>query len=213
MELEHISIKELDQMMESSDMKLFVAASNALVQRKSKEAYEILKKYIFSADVYKKRYVLSVIFEYPEALELVDELEKALRIPNTHSFMTSTILGIIIQYHISIDAEIVVEALRNCDLDFGGYYQLIGEFDKNKKNLEMILELYHSKRKCTSIRISMAEQMFKFVNKENYMQLFQLFEKDEQPHIRMIACEIANKMERRDLLMLFKDDKYGHIRK
>ena len=87
MELEHISINELDQMMESSDMKQFCKVANALVQKKSKEAYEVLKKHIFSKDVYKRRYVLSVIFEYPEALELVDELEKALKTQNAYLFI------------------------------------------------------------------------------------------------------------------------------
>jgi hypothetical protein len=127
--------------------------------------------------------------------------------------MTTTILRLMIKYHITLDASVVVEALKNSDLDYGWYYQVLGEFDKNEKNLEMILKLYRAKRKCTSIRIFMAEEIFKFVNEENYMQLYQLFEKDEQPHIRMVACKIANKMGRRDLLELFKDDKDGHVRK
>ena len=213
MELEHISITELDQMMETSDMKQYGKVANALVQKKSKEAYEVLKKHIFSKDVYKRRYVLSVIFEYPEALELVDELEKALKTQNAYLFMTTTILSLMIKYHITLDASVVVEALTNSDMNDGWYYQVLGEFDKNEKNLEMILKLYRAKRKYTSIRIFMAEEIFKFVNEENYMQLYQLFEKDEQPHIRMVACKIANKMGRRDLLELFKDDKDGHVRK
>jgi hypothetical protein len=59
----------------------------------------------------------------------------------------------------------------------------------------------------------MAEELLNFVNEENYMQLFQLFANDEQPHIRLGACKIADKMDRADLLMSLKDDSDGHIRK
>lgn len=213
MELENVSLNELEQRMESSDMKIFCAAAKILISKNSKEAYNILKKYAFSSDKYKRRYVLSVIFEYPDAIEIANELNKVLSVENANSFMTTTILEILIKFNIKIDDNIVSQALANSNINYGWYYQVIGKFDKNEKNLEQLLALYHTKGKCTSIRIYMAEQLLEFANEENYMRLFQLFEKDEQPHIRMVACRIANKMNRQDLLISFKNDKDGHIRK
>lgn len=213
MDIAGISIKELDQMMETSEMKQFCIVAKELVRRNSKEAYEVLKRYVFSSDIYKRRYILSVIFEYPYAIELVDELDKALRTENAKSFMTTTILEVLINYNIRINADTIIQALKNRDLDYGWYYQVISTFDKNEENLEKLLELYKMKGKCTSIRIFMAEELLGFVNEENYMQLFRLFEKDEQAHIRMVACKIANQMNRQDLLVLFKEDEDGHIRK
>ena len=213
MELGSVSIKELIQLMETSDMKQFCNVTKELVQRNSKDAYEVLKKYVFSTDIYKRRYVLSVIFEFPYAIELVDELEKALRTENAKAFMTKTIQEVLIKYNIKIDAHTIIQVLKNSDLDYGWYYQVLETFDISEENIDKLLELYRIKRKCTSIRIVMAEQMLRFANEENYIQLFQLFEKDEQAHIRMIACKIASKMSRQDLLVLFKDDENGHIRK
>ncbi len=59
----------------------------------------------------------------------------------------------------------------------------------------------------------MAEQLEEFATEENHMQLFKLFQEDEQAHVRMIACKIASKMKRHDLIVKFEDDKDGHIRK
>lgn len=73
--------------------------------------------------------------------------------------------------------------------------------------------LYKKKRDNTSIRIIMAEQLEEFATDENHMQLFKLFQEDEQAHVRMIACKIASKMKRHDLIVKFEDDKDGHIRK
>ena len=213
MDLGSIDIEKLVQMMKTSDMKQFCATAKELVRRNSEEAYEILKKYVCSSDLYKRRYILSIIFEYPYAIELKEELDKALRTENAKSFMTTTILEVLIKYNIKIDSRTILQVLKNSNLDYGWYYQVIRTFDNNDKNLEMLLELYRIKGACTSIRIFMAEQLLRFAKEKNYMQLFQVFEQDEQPHIRMIACEIANKMNRQDLLLLFKNDRDGHIRK
>ena len=143
----------------------------------------------------------------------INELVKALQTENAKNFMTGTVLEVLVEHKIRIAPEIVIRELKNSNLDYGWYYQVIGMFDKNEKNLELLLALYRAKRKCTSIRIFMAKQLVEFANEENYIRLFQLFEKDEQPHIRMAACRIANKMSQQDLLMSFKNDKDGHIRK
>lgn len=213
MELKSASIKELIQRIETSDMAQFCAVAKELIQRNSREAYEVLKKYVFSSDIYKRRYILSVIFEYSYAIELVDELDKELRAEDTKAFMITTTLEVLIKYGIKTDEDTIIQALKNSDLDYGWYYQVIGIFDKNEENLEKLLELYKIKRQCTSIRVVMAEQLLRFANEENYIQLFQLFQKDEQAHIRMVACDIAKKMNRMDLLLSFKDDKDGHVRK
>ena len=213
MTMDNTSIEELTKMMEASDMSQFCDAAKALVHRNSKEAYEVLKKYVFSTDAYKKRYVLSVIFEYPYAMELVDELKQILRTEKTKDFIINTVVEILIKYNIKIDEDIIIQVLKNSDEEYGWYYQVIQTFDKNEENLEKLLELYRLKTKFTSVRIFMAEELLNFVNEENYMQLFQLFANDEQPHIRLGACKIADKMDRADLLMSLKDDSDGHIRK
>lgn len=213
MELENAPIKELVQRIETPDMERFCAVAKELIRRNSKDAYEVLKKYVYSSDAYKRRYVLSIIFEYSYAMELVDELDKELRAKDTKVFIVTTILEVLIKYNIKIDEDTLILALKNSALDAGWYYQLIGTFEQSEKNLEKLLELYEIKSQCTGIRIEMAEQLLRFVNEENYVRLFHLFQKDEQGHIRMIACDIAKKMNRMDLLLSFKDDKDGHVRK
>ena len=74
-----LSLSELEMMMRSADMETFVSACEALRQLHTQNAYDVLKKYISCADLYKKRYVLSVIFDFDCAIELVPELENALQ--------------------------------------------------------------------------------------------------------------------------------------
>ena len=60
-----IPLDKLTYMMESSEMKIFVVACEALLLNGSHEAYELLKEYIACRDRYRRRYVLSVIYNFP----------------------------------------------------------------------------------------------------------------------------------------------------
>lgn len=59
-----IPLDKLTYMMESSEMKIFVVACEALLLNGSHEAYELLKEYIACRDRYRRRYVLSVIYNF-----------------------------------------------------------------------------------------------------------------------------------------------------
>ena len=211
MQLENTPLYELEIIMQTYNMKIFCAAVNELVKRNSEDVYRVLKKYLDISDKYKKRFVLSVIFEFPEAIELCDRLEQTLKYENDKNLMLNTILNILIKYHIKLSDELILEVLRENDFDYGWYYQAIAYMDRTESNVNEILALY--RKKCTSARIVIAEQLEVFVTDENYIKLFQLFKDDEQPHIRMSACRIVEKMNRKDLLMMFKNDRDGHIRK
>lgn len=210
---ESLSIAELECMLESNSMKEFCLAAKALVMKNSLEAYEVLKRHVYNPDIYKRRFILEIIFEYPYAVELKGEIEKALKSEDIKGFMVKTALSAIIKFNLEADDEILIDVLkRHKELD-SWYYLVVANLENNEKNFDELLKLYLMRKHNASVRIALAEQLLRFANVENYMTLFNMFEHDEQPHIRIVACKIALKMNRKDLLITFLNDKDGHVRK
>lgn len=209
--LETLSLTELSEMMESPHMQTFALACEALRLAGTHEAYELLKKYIAAADKYKRRYVLSVIFDFAESSELNSDLLKALR--SKESFFITTALKHIINGKIKIADEQIFACLESCRSWLDQYfYQVLDGVEKSKENLERTLNLY---RTCgtDSARIAIAEHLADFCTPENYLQLYDLMAGHPFPKIRMAACRIAKRFGRRDLLQRFEKDSDGHIRK
>jgi len=208
---ESLTLSELEELMESSNMQTFAVACEALRLVNTQEAYELLKKYLYVSDQYKRRCVLAVIYDYNNASELVSELVQALN--SEEHFLVTTALDNIIQGKIHVADEQVLACIeRNHGKLNSYYYCVLTCIERTEENIERILNLYHTCKE-DSVRIAMAESLYSFCNPNNYLRLFNLFKDDSVAHIRMVACRIAIDRDRGDLLQNFKQDKDGHIRK
>ena len=208
---ENLTLSELEEMMESSNMQAFAVACEALRLVNTRQAYEILKKYIRVLDRYKRRYVLSVIFDFSDSNELISELEYALQ--SEDIILVTTALNNIIQGKVRVKDELVFACIeKNRKSIDHWHYNVLTSVEKTERNLELILKLYYACKE-DSCRIVIAECLQTFCNSDNYLRLFDLFKEDAVSHIRIIACRIAKDYARVDLLQKFVQDKDGHIRK
>jgi hypothetical protein len=208
---EGLSPEELSNMMESNDMRTFMIACEALCLDNTNQAYEILKRYIVHNDLYKRRYVLSVIFGYPQAAELVPHLEWALG--SEKAFLWGTALDVIIQQEIRVAEEVLFSCIERNWTQVRRYdIYALNSVEKTQANAQRILKLYHACRD-DSTRIAIAEVLYDFCAEENHLTFYELFQDDPTPHIRILACRIARAYHRPDLLSKFAQDRNGHIRK
>ena len=208
---ENLTLSELEGMMESSNMQTFAMACEVLRLANTQEAYELLKKYLYVSDRYKRRCVLAVIYDYNNASELVSELVQALN--SEELFLVTTALDNIIQGKIHVADEQVLACIgRNHGKLNSSYYYVLTCIERTEENIDRILNLYRTCKE-DSVRTVIAESLYSFCNPNNYLRLFNLFKNDSVAHIRMVACRIAIDRDRGDLLQNFKQDKDGHIRK
>lgn len=208
---EGLSPAELEAMMESKDMRTFMIACEALCLENTNRAYGTLKRYLIHSDLYKRRYVLSVIFGYPQAAELVPHLEHALG--SDKAFLWGTALDVIIQQEVRVAEEALFSCIERNWSQVGGYdIYALDSVEKTPANARRIWKLYHACRD-DSTRIAMAEVLHGFCTEENYLTYYELFQDDPAPHIRILACRIAKAYHRPDLLSKFVQDRDGHIRK
>lgn len=208
---ENISIQELQKMMEASDMKNFAIACEALRIANNHEAYEVLKGYVDTRDKYKYRCVLSAIFEYNEAAELSDYLIRALQ--SQERFLVTVALNHLVNKNIEISDKYIIECFeRNHKWLESYYYQALNTIEKITENTERIISLLGS-ASSDSVRIAIAECLENFCTEENHLRLFEMFANSSLAKVRMVACRIACKFSRYDLLQRYMDDSDGHIRK
>lgn len=209
---ENLSIPEIAKMMESSDMQTFALACEALRLVSTEQAYELLKRHFIISDRYKFRCILEVIFDYPNASELIYKLEYALE--SKEIFLVKTALEIIIQGKVRVADEHILRCIERNQgrLNNGYWYRALYGIERNEDNVERVLNLYHSCKEDRG-RIAIAECLYTFCNLKNYLRFFELFKDDSIPHIRIVACRIAKEYDRPDLLQRFVQDKDGHIRK
>lgn len=208
---EKFPLSELEKMLESSDMQKFAVACEALRLANTRQAYEVLKKHISDPDRYKRRCILSVIYDYSCSSELIPELLGAMQ--SDEMFLVTTALDIIIQGKVhAVDEQIFACIEKNQGKLDSYYYRALSGVENSEENMERILKLY-STCKEKSVRSAIAECLYVFRNEKNYVQLFELFEGDAVPHIRILACRIAKDYHRADLLQKFIEDEDGHIRK
>ncbi len=208
---EGLSISKLEDMMDSSNMQTFAIACEALRLSQTQQAYDLLKKHLTATDPYKRRYVLSVIFDYPDSSELTSNLEQALQ--SKFIYLVTTALNNIIHKKARIADEQIIAAIERNHASINSYYfQALTCIENTEQNTERIIKLYHS-CKQDSQRISVAECLYYFSHSNYHLQLFDLFKDHPIPHIRILACKIARDLGRKDLLQKFAQDKDGHIRK
>lgn len=208
---EGLSQEELKNMMESGDMKTFSIACEALCLSNTHWAYEVLKQHIAHKDLYKRRYVLSVIFHYPQAAELTSHLEQALK--SEKVFLYDTALHVIIQEKVRVSDEALLSCFeRNQGKLFRYVCLALETVEKTEANTRRILKLYRTCRD-KSFRVGLAETLYCFCCEENHMEFFRLFRDNPAPHIRILACRIAREYHHPELLQEFAQDRDGHIRK
>lgn len=208
---EELTPGELKTMMESSDMQTFMIACEALCHVPNDASYALLKQYITHSDLYKRRYVLSVIFAYPQAAELVPYLELALG--SGKSFLWKTALDVIIRKKVRVLDEALFSCIERNWSQVGRYdIYALDSVAKTQDNALRVLKLYHACRD-DSTRIAMAGILYGFCTEDNYLTFYKLFQDDPASHIRILACRIAGEHHRPDLLSKFAQDRDGHIRK
>ncbi len=208
---ENLPIKEFGKMMETSDMQIFALACEALRNNKTHEAYELLKRYIDSKDKFKRRYIMSVIFDFDESMELSKHFLNALQ-SDDRMFVT-TVLEHLIHRNLWVSDEQILSCFeKNHNWLDSYYYQILRGIEKNPQHTERLICLL-STAETNSAKIAVAQCMKAFAAQDNYMRLFELLANSDIAKLRMEACGIAHKFGRNDLLYIFKDDPDGHIRK
>lgn len=167
----YLPLDKLSSMMESSDMKIFVIACEALVLNGSYEAYALLRKYIDSRDKYRRRYILSVIYHFSFADELTGELEKA--IISQDRILVHTALEVLLNTRIQISDNSIIFALRNGQSYIPRYYySVINSLSKTEENYQAVLSLYRMNGNNHSNKIVIAENLYCFCNSSNFTELF-----------------------------------------
>lgn len=208
---ENLSVQQIESMMLSQDMQTFALACEALRLTGTQDAYTLLKMYIHSTDPYRRRYVLSVIFDFPQASELTAELEAAMK--SGTPFLVTTALEQLRAGKAWASEEAILSCFerKHNHLD-GSFYSVLSRIQKSPDHCQRILELYSGSRN-SSTKIALAECLLAFADVRNYESLYTLFRNDPAPHIRILACRLAKDYQREDWLSSFYTDPDGHIRK
>ena len=206
-----LSIEELHVMLESSDMQTFALACEALRNRKTNEAYSLLKEYLTEKDTHKYRYILSVIFSYDESSQLQEHFLGAMQSDNM--YLVRTVLDHLVHRNIWVsDEQILCCFEKNHNSLDAYYYQILGNLAKTEQHAERLIRLLNT-AETDSIRIAVAECLESFSSETNYLRIYALLADSNIAKVRMQACQIANKFSRVDLLQKFTDDPDGHVRK
>lgn len=195
----------------SKDMQTFSLVCEALRNMGTADAYALLKQHIHTPDLYRRRYVLSVIFDFPQAWELTSELERAME--SSTNFLVTTALEQLRTGTVQVSDEAILscfERSNNC-LD-SSFYSVLSRIQKSDGHYQRIRKLYDSST-STSTKIALAECLYAFADGHNFESLYILFRNASAAHIRILACRIARDFQRGDWLQTFRDDPDGHIRK
>ncbi len=191
---EGLSREELKRMMASSDMQTFSLACEALRDAKTAEAY-----------------VLSVIFSFPEAVELTPYLKKALH-SDVH-FLVDTALTVLMNENVTLSDDDILSCFsRHIHWLDGVYALLLGRVAKNSAHTERVIAWFRSAQ-TDSMRIALAEQLLSFATEETFERLFGLFSDSPISKVRMAACRLADMFDRQELLARYAEDPDGHIRR
>jgi hypothetical protein len=181
-------IDELRSMMASDDMKSFSLACEALSYRHSTESYEIMRKYLYHKDKYRRLYVLKTIFRHSEAEELVVDLESAILSDDKLFFENGLI--IIAEMGVKVSEEALWSAVER-NFDALGYHPMFAlktlpASDKNYNRLVVAFKRGECYQKIIIANIL----------KEKYLpgkarELFELLAADGFAEVRLCAMELA----------------------
>lgn len=203
-----LSVDTLKEMISSPMMKDFALACEALSYKNEPEAYQIMKSYLHDKDKYRRLYILKTIFRHSEAVELVDDLEKA--IASTDFLFIENGLLIVSKYSIKISEALLISAVRKyCDQ----LYTAVGALktlEKSDGNFEAIMKLFTLCSKCAQKEI-LGEILCNGYLPEKAYELFDLFADDDSGRIRLIGVKIGKRYGLD--ISKFLSDTDGHVRK
>lgn len=210
-----LPLPTLLNMLESNDMTDFALACEILATHKTQEVYEVLKKYLEHKDKYKRRYVWSIIFAFPEAQERITQFTDLFYAKDM--IFVNAAFRILLHYRLPVGDIVIFDAIRQHHTQLDAYfYDALLLVQGNEENFQRLLSMYYQMRNQKdnrSKREAVARALQQFWSNDHFEELFALFQKDEFSKIRYIACNMAAEKQRVDLVRQFLDDLDGHVRK
>ena len=204
-------MEELREMLASSSMEIFAPACKALGELGTEEAYGLLKEYLQTKDKYKYRFVLSVIFRFPQSAELADCFAEALE--SKDLIFVDTALEHLVRENLWVTEEQILSCFEKNRDQLSGYYYdtVLRKLSKTEEYGKRILSMF-LKTQNNSVKISLAKCLTAFATEETYLTFYDLMKDSPIHKVRMAACRISHTFRRPDLLALFATDHDGHIR-
>ena len=204
-------MEELQEMLASSSMEIFAPACKALGELGTEEAYGLLKEHLKTKDKYKYRFVLSVIFRFPQSAELADCFAEALE--SKDLIFVDTALEHLVRENLWVTEEQILSCFEKNRDQLSGYYYntVLRKLSKTEEYGKRILSMF-LKTQNNSVKISLAKCLTAFATEETYLTFYDLMKDSTIHKVRMEACRISHTFRRPDLLELFATDHDGHIR-
>lgn len=203
-----LSFDELVNMLHSPTMKDFCLACEALSEIKNQEAYKELKQYLYDKDKYKRLYVLKTIFKNALAIELTEELEKALL--SDDILFVEAALFIIREHNVRVRENILKESIiKNFDsLPYSA--SSISVLEISRDNFDFIVKLYN--KSSESVKFEIISKILYYSYGKIYSQeVFDLISNSKNDKARYYAAKLA--IDCGFDITQFQNDKNGHIRK
>lgn len=207
-----LPLSELLKMLESKNMMDFVLTCETLADHKTDDAYIHLKRHLDDPDKYRRRYVWSIIFEFSQATELTDRFVE--NFYSDDSIFVILAFDSALKYRIPLSETVIWDAVeRNGKIMWEGHYDILMRLSHSSSNFDKLMNLYRVRRNSRSVREHIARVLAQYAEGEYFDDLYELFKNDEYSKVRRVACDIAIRNKRKDLLEVFKTDPDGHIRK
>ncbi len=205
------NIETLREMIKSPRMEIFAPACRVLGELGTEEAYEVLKECLGIRDKHLYRYLMSVIFRFPQSAELADRFVEALE--SKDPIFVDTALKHLVRENLWVTEEQILSCFeKNRDQLHNYYYAtVLIKLSKTEDHTNRILRMFH-RTQNNSVKIALGECLTAFATEDNYMTLYDLMKDSPIHKLRMEACRIAQKFHRKELLKPFTEDPDGHIR-
>ncbi len=186
-------------------------ACDMLTEAGTEEALELLVPFLRSEDLFRRRYVLSVIFKLPGSNKYANEVSRALR--SEVKFLITTALNVAYEFSIPVNDEQTLEIFRKHGEWIDIYsYNTLHRLKNTEKNYNSLVQLYNSKKYNDSQKNAIAEVLAERTD-VHFDEIYQMLSVSKFDSTRHLAVKMAEKAKRSDLVILFKNDKNGHIRK
>lgn len=201
------SIEELIEMLASPIMKDFSLACEALSYKEDHAAYEAMRSHVNDGDPYRRLYILKTIFRHPDAAELVDFLENALR--SEDLLFVENGLTVIAEYRIKVSDPLLLSVVRKHLPKLSTAICALKTVDIREENYVELVNLFSQAEQCVQKEIIgevLADSYLPAKSKE----LFEMFSRDPFAKIRLLAVQVA-KTYGYDC-SAFLSDTDGHVR-
>ena len=204
-----LPIEDLKAMMSSAVMKDFSLACEALSYKDDPEAYRIMKSYINDKDKYRRLYVLKTIFRHPEAVELIEFLEKA--VASDDLLFVEHGLSVVSDYNIRISDGLLLSTVCKHFSNLGyAASRSLSMLSVSDDHYTKLVELFKQEKRCYQKEL-VGEILIEKYLPQKAEELFDLFSRDGVAKIRLLAVKLANKYGYN--ISGFLDDIDGHVKK